>query len=142
MSKKAELSQLMSAIMNKFVVAYSNILDNDTSASQYYILEILAKEGAKKSSDLAERLNVSLPAITNLAKKLVRKGYIERIVPQEDRRITMLQITPSGAKNRAMFDERYDILTGTLWDQFSDQEIDQLVDYLNRMKKNLDHRIK
>ncbi|MBU8713450.1 MarR family transcriptional regulator [Brevibacillus parabrevis] len=44
------------------------------SGSQVYIMEILAEEGAVKSSVLAERLFISLPAVTNLANKLVKKG--------------------------------------------------------------------
>ncbi len=138
MDKREELAKLMSLIMNKFVVAYSNILDSDVSASQYLMLEILAKEGSQKSSDMAERLNVSLPAITNLAKKLVRKGYIERIVPETDRRVTILQITSLGSQIQDLFQDRYNKLTHALWDQFTDTEMDQLQEYYLKMLSNLD----
>ncbi|RNB79654.1 MarR family transcriptional regulator [Brevibacillus fluminis] len=122
----------------KFVVAYGKILDSDLSGSQVYILQILEAEGAKKSSELAERLEISLPAVTNLTNKLVAKSYIERIVPEHDRRVTMLHLTPQGSDVLTVVNEKYATLTDALWTGFSDDEYAQLLSLYKKMVANLD----
>ncbi len=108
------------------------------SGSQVYILEILAEEGAVKSSELAERLFISLPAVTNLANKLVKKGYIERQIPETDRRVTLLAITPLGQEILDMINNRYATLTDALWTNFSDEELGELLQSYKKMVANLE----
>lgn len=112
------------------------------SGSQVYILEILAEEGAVKSSELAERLFISLPAVTNLANKLVKKGYIERQVPETDRRVTLLAITPQGNEILALINNRYATLTDALWTDFSDEELGNLLISYKKMVENLEYHQK
>ncbi|MDF2684211.1 MAG: MarR family transcriptional regulator [Brevibacillus sp.] len=125
-------------MMRKFVISYGKIIDADLSGSQVYILEILAEEGAVKSSFLAERLSITLPAVTNLANKLVSKGYIERQIPENDRRVTLLAITPMGNEIHDIINERYATLMDALWDGFSETEISNLLGSYKRMVKNLE----
>ncbi|MFC7395308.1 MarR family transcriptional regulator [Scopulibacillus cellulosilyticus] len=124
-------------MVHKFIIAYGKILDSDISGSQVYILEILNEEGAKKSTELAERLEISLPAVTNLTNKLVRKGYIERKKPENDRRITLLQITSLGSEVLDQINEKYFSLTDSLWSGFSDKELKNLHIYYKKMVDNL-----
>lgn len=137
MKEKEELAQLLSAMSYKFVVAYGKILDSDLSGSQVYMMQLLQSEGPKKSSELAELLEISLPAITNLANKLVRKGYIERNVPENDRRVTMLQITAEGSQVLVQTNDKYATLTDTLWSGFTQEELSQLLHFNKRMFQNL-----
>ncbi|WP_306472554.1 MarR family transcriptional regulator [Bacillus wiedmannii] len=48
------------------------------------MLEILKNEGSKSSSELAQFLKITLPAVTNLSKKLVEREYIERVYSESD----------------------------------------------------------
>ncbi|MFM1653322.1 MarR family winged helix-turn-helix transcriptional regulator [Brevibacillus sp. B_LB10_24] len=137
MEERSQLAKLLSVMVHKFIVAYGKILDSDLSGSQVYILEILDEEGAKKGTELAERLEISLPAITNLANKLVKKGYIVRQVPESDRRVTLLQITPLGSQVLERINQKYLALTNTLWAGFSAEELDDLLKYYRRMVDNL-----
>ncbi|MDR7315127.1 MarR family transcriptional regulator [Brevibacillus nitrificans] len=136
--ERDELSRQLSIMMRKFVISYGKIIDADLSGSQVYILEILAEEGAVKSSYLAERLSITLPAVTNLANKLVSKGYIERQIPENDRRVTLLAITPLGQEIHEAINQRYSSLTDAIWEGFSDEEISHLLIAYKRMVKNLE----
>ncbi|MEF3331237.1 MarR family transcriptional regulator [Oceanobacillus oncorhynchi] len=124
-------------MVHKFIIAYGKILDSDISGSQVYMLEILTAEGAKKSSELSERIGISLPAITNLTNKLVQKGYIERKTSENDRRITLMQITPLGSEVLDQINEKYSTLTDSLWKNFSDEELHELHGYYKKMVDNL-----
>jgi DNA-binding MarR family transcriptional regulator len=47
-------------------------------------------------SELAERLMVSLPSMSKTVTALVKRGWVERVRLQEDRRVVHLHLTPAG----------------------------------------------
>lgn len=124
---------MISGYMNRFVVGYAKILDHDLTAPQYLIIQILAENELKSCSELAEELDVTLPAITNLSKKLVNKGYIKRITPDTDRRSVYLQLTEQGREVMARMLERYQELTKPMQDNLTDQELDALLSAYEKM---------
>ncbi|USG66895.1 MarR family transcriptional regulator [Brevibacillus ruminantium] len=138
MEHKQSLANLFSSMMHKFVLAYGKVLDADISGSQVYMLEILENEGSKRSTELAAQLEISLPAVTNLSNKLVKKGYVERSIPAEDRRVTNLHITPAGSAVLERIMSKYYHLTDTIWADFSSEELAQLLQYYEKMVANLE----
>ncbi|MGG4393374.1 MarR family transcriptional regulator [Paenibacillus thiaminolyticus] len=135
---REELSKLLSVMMHKFIIAYNRILDSDVSGAQIMMMEILQREGPKRSSELAEALQVTLPAITNLANKLVAKSCIERRIPEHDRRVILLELTPKGEELLEAVNAKYGRLTESLWKGFSEEELANLRTYYARMVANLD----
>ncbi|RJG17039.1 MarR family winged helix-turn-helix transcriptional regulator [Paenibacillus thiaminolyticus] len=135
---RQELSKLLSVMMHKFIIAYNRILDSDVSGAQIMMMEILQREGPKRSSELAEALQVTLPAITNLANKLVAKSCIERRIPEHDRRVILLELTPEGEDLLEAVNAKYGRLTESLWKDFSEEELADLHTYYTRMVANLD----
>ncbi|TNJ62626.1 MarR family transcriptional regulator [Paenibacillus hemerocallicola] len=122
--------------MTHFVVGYAKILENDLTAPQYFILQTLAAAEMRNCSELAGAMDVTLPAVTNLTNKLARKGYIERIVSETDRRNVYLRITDKGREVEARMIERYKELTEGLWSDFSEKEIDLLIASFEKMIRN------
>ncbi|WP_110930814.1 MarR family winged helix-turn-helix transcriptional regulator [Paenibacillus bouchesdurhonensis] len=118
---------MISGYMSRFVVGYAKMLEDDLTAPQYLIIQILAENELKSCSELADELDVTLPAITNLSKKLVNKGYIERITPDTDRRSVYLRLTEQGREVMARMLGRYRELTKPIWDSLTEQELDTLL---------------
>ncbi|MFD3259165.1 MarR family transcriptional regulator [Paenibacillus lentus] len=133
LNKQERLSVQISEYMNRFVVGYAKMLEHDLTAPQYLIIQILNDSELKNCSELAEELDVTLPAVTNLTKKLVDKGYIERITPETDRRSVYLQLTEQGREVKARMLEKYEELTKPLWDNLTEQEIDALLNAYEKM---------
>jgi DNA-binding MarR family transcriptional regulator len=52
--------------------------------------------------DVADRLNMSLPAMSRSLDKLVQRGYVDRIESEKDRRAKLVRLLPAG---RAVLDE-------------------------------------
>ena len=52
--------------------------------------------------DVADRLNMSLPAMSRSLDKLVQRGYVERLESEKDRRAKHVRLLPAG---RAVLDE-------------------------------------
>ncbi|TMV48211.1 MarR family transcriptional regulator [Paenibacillus mesophilus] len=127
---------MVSSQMTHFVIGYAKILENDLTGPQYFILQTLAEAGKRNCSELAGALDVTLPAVTNLTNKLVRKGYIERIVSETDRRNVYLRITDAGREVEARMVERYKELAKDLWSGFSEEEIDLLIVSFEKMIRN------
>lgn len=119
--------------MTKFVVSYGKLLDPDVTAQQYLILQILSGTGQRNSSELAEELDVTLPAITNLTNKLVRKGYLERRTSDADRRSVNLHLTDQGREVERRLVARYKELTQQMWSNFTEQELDLLLASYQKM---------
>lgn len=137
MDKKERLSRLVSSHANSMVVSYAKLLDNDLSASQYFILQLLAVEERYTSSEIAGALDVTLSAVTNLSNKLVRKGYVKRVPSETDRRSAYLQLTEQGREVFSRMLERYRELTDGIWSDFSEQEVDLLIASYERMIERL-----
>ncbi|MBJ7959201.1 MULTISPECIES: MarR family winged helix-turn-helix transcriptional regulator [Bacillus cereus group] len=125
--KKLEEASLL--VLRKFVMAYTKppeAKEARISTSQYLILEILRNEGSKSSSELAQFFKITLPAITNLSKKLVEGGYIERVHSESDRRLILLHITSKGLAYLSVMDETGKDIIRTLWSDLSSEEVKQL----------------
>lgn len=137
MDKKERLSHLVSNHINSLVVGFAKLLDNDLTASQYFILQMLAEGELRTCSELASSLGVTLSAVTNLSNKLVSKGYVERVPSQTDRRIVYLKRTDKGQDFIMQMLERYKELTDGLWSDFSEQEVDLLIASYEKMIERL-----
>lgn len=128
---------MVSNHVNSLVAGFAKLLDNDLTASQYFILQMLTDDEMRTCSELASSLGVTLSAVTNLTNKLVSKEYIERVPSQTDRRIVYLRITDQGRGYMSRMLERYKELTEGLWSDFSEQEVDLLISSYEKMIKRL-----
>jgi DNA-binding MarR family transcriptional regulator len=86
----------------------------ELTLQQAQVLTILRRTPVT-TGQLAEELGISAPAITQLTDRLVRKGLIERRVPEDDRRCVVVGLS---AKGERLVDEfcrrRREVLAGAL----------------------------
>jgi len=61
----------------------------------YRILSLVA-EGNERSSQIAGRLALARPTVSNAVDQLVERGYIDRGTSTEDRRAVVLTVTDAG----------------------------------------------
>ena len=70
----------------------------DITGAQLGALFVLGESPGCTLGDLAERLELNASAVTGLADRLERAGFIERKPGETDRRITNLFLTASGTE--------------------------------------------
>lgn len=141
--KKKELSRLYAEQTSDYVNEFTKIIwSYDLTDSQYALLQIVNREGKKTCSYLADALGVTLSAVTNLSNKLVKKGFIERIIPENDRRTTLLQITDSGRQIMQRMIDRYTEISEGMWAGFSEEEMELLIGSYKKMIANLEREKK
>lgn len=100
--------------------------------SQLFILNHIALD-ANTVSDLATKLKISPPAVSRLVDQLVKLDYVTRVISQKDRRITVLELTHSGKQIlRDNSKLRYEALKKIL-SCFTEEEIETLLDIIERL---------
>ena len=75
---------------------HSALTDGEINLPQYNIMALLEEFPEANMSFLAERLNVTMGAVTNLIDRLVKMGYVRRQRDPNDRRLVKGQLTRSG----------------------------------------------
>lgn len=71
-------------------------ISSDITVAQLRILLVLHTAGSLKMSDIAAKLDVTLPTATVIVGNLVRKNLVERVVNPEDRRLVICRLTGDG----------------------------------------------
>lgn len=126
LENSTELVQLTRAMLRKLIAEYNKQLPDRLSSAQYSLLGLLYNDECHKSSYLAECLQITLSAVTNLANKLVDSGYALRIPLETDRRVVQLQITDKGREAFQQLDKGSAVIISNFWSKLSMEEIDQL----------------
>lgn len=90
----------------------------------HFIIEI-GLENQPTISELAERMNVTSGAISQLATRMEKKGFVYRVAAAEDKRKSILMLTEKGctlyAEHNAYDQEKYSKIAKRLADYSDDQ---------------------
>jgi len=96
------------------------------SKSHILLLELLAKEGPKRPSAIAEHLKVTTGGVTVLTTKLANAGFIEKTQNSTDRRVSQINITAEGKKILEQSREHVMALAEMMFGMLSNDEIQTL----------------
>lgn len=128
---------MLTRVIYKVSAINGKSLEQDLSESQVYLLQLLAYHGTMRCSVLAKELRITMPAVTNLANKLVRKGYIQREIPEHDRRLILLSLTSLGENVLGHVNTQHEQLMNALWGDFSGEELERLQQSFDKMDNRL-----
>ena len=90
------LNELLVYLFNYILaIEEKNLRDQgvDLSMTEGHILEAIQKSESNMMSALAKRLMVTQGTLTVSTSKLVKKGYVERVKDEKDKRIVRLHLT-------------------------------------------------
>lgn len=69
---------------------------NDLSITEMHTIEAIGLYRKKTTSEVAKDLSVTVGTLTIAINRLVKKGYVERIRSEDDRRVVKLGLTKNG----------------------------------------------
>lgn len=101
-------------------------LDLSLSKSEIFTLLQADRNGEIIMSQIADYINIPMSTATGLIERLVKKGYIERLRSESDRRIVTIRLTESGKK---LTNDLKDTMKGyiqLIFDSLTDEEKDLL----------------
>ena len=70
----------------------------DISVNDMHILEAIGVNSARNMSSVAKTLSVTVGTLTIAINSLVKKGYVDRVRSEEDRRVVLISLTAKGKK--------------------------------------------
>ncbi len=97
LTQAANLEALLPQLMRRLFTLDPSHAANELPVAQLRVCTIL-QAGPRTVSAIGEELAISVSAATQIADRLERAGYVERVAGQDDRRMKKLQLTAHGAE--------------------------------------------
>lgn len=127
-----KLSELIYRQKNKFAE------EAGISRQQFDVLSIIYDKGQVTMGELCKEISSACSTATDLADKLERAGYVERLREKSDRRVVRLSILPKGEKLlKTVVDNRADSL-GKLLESFEYDELMNTISFLETLTDKLE----
>lgn len=110
---------------------------NEINHSQGKILFMLRKKDNIPINDLAKELSLGKSTLTSMLDRLEENGYVVRKASNEDRRKIKVSLNPCSISVIDKYKDALDEIINKCYSDFSQDEICNLENYLNRIYKNL-----
>ncbi|GIM27475.1 MarR family transcriptional regulator [Clostridium polyendosporum] len=94
------INDLLVNIFNEILVIEQNALKmgvfSDVTITEVHTIEAIGLYDSKSMGEVAKMLGITVGTLTAAINNLVKKGYVERIRSQEDRRVVKISLTRRG----------------------------------------------
>lgn len=149
MSTHEQLNDFLMDIFNRInkieEQALATGLESEVSVTEIHILEKIGCECAKRMSDVAKAIGVTLATLTVACDKLENKDLIFRSRDKQDKRVVKVSLTPKGIVAYRFHEKFHESMIDAILKGFSPEEeiifstgIKKLQDFfLNNACKNL-----
>lgn len=134
---KDEYIHQINILQNNFNILvakkFEKKLDNQLTAKQVLLLELI-KEGVTSTKDIADKLNVSTSAVSQILNKLEDRGYIERKYNPQNRREIILYLADKAHqyfKELAVLKKQ---INKEIYGRLSTHDLNQLKDILEKLQ--------
>ena len=142
MGKEDSIGYRMRLIHNcihKHMEAKRRANEDDVTGMQRWILIYLKKQGEKEiyQKDIEQEFRVSRATASNMLQLMERKGLITRKTASCDARQKKLMLTPEARKLLDRAEQDIYEMEARIQDGFSEEEKKKLLEYLDRIMKNI-----
>ncbi len=139
---KETLRNLLRSINKVFVMYRKSLLNKSQPFGLYVgqpqVLAYIMRNPGCTQIEIADNLGVSSASIAFSTKRLQKAGYLMKQVNNLNMRCNKLYVTHEGLEVLKNFGDTYDDLNLTVFDGFSEEELEQLASYTERICQNLD----
>jgi len=105
------------------------------SSTQIHYIDLINHEHNPTMSELAKKLKVTKPTVTNSIEKLEKLGLVLKIQSDDDRRIQHLHLTKKGMEISKLHDKFHYVFTEKLVSNLNNEEIKQVAAILEKALK-------
>ena len=139
---KEKLNKLMSAL-NKAFIARRKLYLNRSQAFGLYVgqpqvLNYVRQHPGCTQIEIAENLGVSSASIAFSTKRLQKAGLLQKQINSLNMRCNKLYVTPEGESVLDNFRSAYDEMNSNMFEGFTAEDLDQLLDYTERFIQNIE----
>ena len=121
---------------------HRNIIDKNFRENGIYfgqppILKYLSENDNATQKEIADFLHISPPSVATSLKRMEDSGLVVRVADKKDARCNNLRLTEKGKKLSKYADNLFLNIDEVTFSDFTEEEIEILVKFLERMNKNL-----
>ncbi|MCR0590496.1 MarR family transcriptional regulator [[Clostridium] innocuum] len=132
------LNELLVDLFNYILlIEEKNLRDQGVklSMTEVHILEAIEKSESNMMSAIAKRLMVTQGTLTVSTSKLVKKGYVERVKDERDKRIVRLKLTEKAVSILAIHNRFHEEMIERLLNELElDKEVELIQSLRNLME--------
>jgi DNA-binding MarR family transcriptional regulator len=113
---------------------YKELTSNDM-----HVIEAIGTEKSKNMSSVAKLLGVTMGTLTIAVNSLVKKGYVERVRSEEDRRVVLVSLSAKGKKAFTHHQKFHEEMIHEITDGLDDEQkavLEQTLSKLNQYFKS------
>jgi DNA-binding MarR family transcriptional regulator len=126
-------AQVMRSFADQWLKKY------DLTLEQLKILKTMDVEDGQTQSSLCLVTRKSAANITRLLDRLENKNYVERRKNPEDRRASLVFLTPEGLRIREKVRDGFDEMRGAILQDIDPTKYEQTIDVLNMIKDRVEN---
>lgn len=136
-----ELIRTVEQFSNEMIIRWTRSFPQNLGISPILVMHQLDLKGAQKQTELASELGYTPGNMTNIANRLIKEGFAERLKDEHDRRIVRLGLTDSGKDFLKKAHEKGAKLRKEVFEKLEKEELEQylaiqqkMLGYLNETK--------
>ncbi len=114
----------------------------DVTTNDMHVIEAIGTGAPKNMTTVARILSVTTGTLTISANSLVKKGYVQRVRSEEDKRVVLVSLTEKGKRAYAHHKKFHDEMIQEVLEGLSDEEqevlrksLGNLLDYFRRLQE-------
>ena len=134
-----KIKQLGDRIFEK-ILSEKNI--DEFNGAQGRILYVLWQEDGisirSLSTKCGTKCGLAITSLTTMLERMENQGLISRVQSETDKRKTLLFLTEKAHALKGEYDSVSDEMSSIYYKGFSEEEITQFEEYLDRIRKNLE----
>ncbi len=139
-SRKEFFTRLEGVLMEigrRIHVEFGAHMVSGITGSQFFVLQKINAQGRLTVSEVADKLSVSLSAITALVDRLVQAGLVVRSRDEKDRRLVWLEATDKGKEILGRCIESRRQVAAKYFGRLSDQDLEKLLEIYEKVLATL-----
>lgn len=142
---KEKLRILIGSMNRAFIARRKAVLKKSQSYGLYVgqpqVMAFVRQNPGCTQTEIAEHLGVSSASIAFSTKRLQKAGYLMKQVNHLNMRCNKLYVTHEGEEVLDRFKDVYDELNMAMFEGFTEEELDQLGSFTERVNKNMEKMI-
>ena len=107
----------------------------DVTANDMHVIEAIGTEEAKNMTSVARSLDVTTGTLTIAVNSLVKKGYVNRVRSEEDRRVVLISRSEKGKRAYLHHQQFHDRMINVVVEELTEEEQQVLERALNKLNQ-------
>jgi DNA-binding MarR family transcriptional regulator len=115
---------------------YKATFGNEVSPQNILVLNYCKAHERSQIKDIVKHLDLDASAVSSLVSRMEKRGWLSREHGEKDRRNVFVRLTKEGQNYQESIKEESDNLTDKISEGMSENEINSLIDIVNRIEAN------